>query len=236
MNPPDRVALETRTPARTIGLDCKAMSWADQAKLITSTIIPRPIALVSTDGPAGLNAAPFSFFNIAGIGPPMVMFSIGPTQYERRGETKDTLTNIRASGEFVVQLVDDANKERMNACCPEFPASVNEMEIAGFRMAPSTRVKPPRIIDTPVQFECVLTQIHALGATPYHLVIGEIVYAHYREGVFDGRLHLDLGALNPIGRLSNPGMYARITDRFQLLPPPADGVVAKPGPASDPTG
>ncbi len=209
-------------PDRTVGVDCRALSWAEQAKLITSAIIPRPIALISTEGPAGLNAAPFSFFNIAAIGPPMVMFSIGPTQYERRGEVKDTLINIRATGEFVVHLVDDANGARMNACCPEFPSSVNEMEIAGFRVAASTKVRPPRIIDSPIQFECVMTAIHEVGATPYHVVIGEIVYAHYREGVFDDRLYMDLSAFNPIGRLSNPGNYTRITDRFQM-PPPASG-------------
>ncbi len=235
MNPDNRNAIGAPPSDRMVGVDCKALNLADQERLISNTIVPRPIALVTTQGPAGLNAAPFSFFNIAGVGPPMLMFSIAPTKFEKRGQPKDTLINLRANGEFVVHLVDDANKDRMNLCCPEFPAGVSEVEIAGFRLAPSVKVRPPRIIDSPMHFECVLMQIHPLGELPYHLVIGEIVYAHYREGVLDERLHVDLDALNTIGRLSTPGTYTRITDRFQLLPP-ADGAKTKPIPAPDPAG
>ena len=97
-----------------IGIDSRNLSWAEQYKLLFSTVIPRPIALISTDGPAGRNAAPFSSFNVVAVGPPMVMFCIGPTAYEKKGKEKDTLINVRATGEFVIQLVDDANKERMN--------------------------------------------------------------------------------------------------------------------------
>ncbi|MDQ8030474.1 MAG: flavin reductase family protein [Bordetella sp.] len=202
-----------------MSFDCKDMSWSDQYKLMSSTVIPRPIALVSTEGPAGLNAAPFSFFNAIALGPPMLMFSIGPTQVEKRGKPKDTLVNIEATREFVIQLVDDRSLEKMNLCAPEYASDVNEMELAGFNMAPSIKVKPPRILDCPVQFECVLTEILVLGRTPYHVVIGEVVQAHYRSDIVDENLHIDMQALNPVGRLANPGMYARITDRFQLLPP-----------------
>jgi flavin reductase (DIM6/NTAB) family NADH-FMN oxidoreductase RutF len=209
---------------KMVSFDCKELSWNEQYKLISSTVIPRPIALVSTDGPAGLNAAPFSFFNAIALGPPMLMFSIGPTQAEKRGHLKDTLVNIEATREFVVQLVDDANLEKMNLCSPEYGRQVNEMAHAGFATAPSRKVKPPRITDCPVQFECVLTDIIVLGDTPYHVVIGEIVQAHYRSDIVDERFHIDMGALDVVGRLANPGMYARITDRFQLLPPTQDGV------------
>lgn len=204
-----------------VGVDMRKLSWDEQYKLVSSTVIPRPIALVSTDGPAGRNAAPFSFFNAVALGPPMVMFCIGPTKFAKAGQDKDTLLNVRATGEFVVQLVDDANKERMNQCSFEYGAGIDEMAVAGFQTAPSLRVKAPRIVDCPVQMECVVVDIHALGSTPYWMVIGEVVYAHYHSGIVDPRLHVDMVAMNPIGRLSNPGMYARITDHFQMLPPTA---------------
>jgi flavin reductase (DIM6/NTAB) family NADH-FMN oxidoreductase RutF len=205
------------------GLDCRALDSSQQAKLITSAVVPRPIALICTEGPAGLNAAPFSFFNIASVDPPMVMFSIGPAQYQRAGEPKDTFANLEASPEFVVHLVDYENREEMNACCPEYPASVSELEVAQFTLAPSVKVKPPRIIDFPVQFECVVTEMHDLVGSRHRLVVGEILYAHYREGVFNEQMHVHLAALDTIGRLSSPGTYARITDRFQMLPPTRNG-------------
>lgn len=205
------------------GLDCRALDPSQQTKLITSVIVPRPIALICTEGPAGLNAAPFSFFNIASASPPMVMFSIGPTQYQRAGEPKDTIVNIEASREFVVHLVDFENRERMNACSPEYPADVSEVDIAQFTLEPSVKVKPPRIVNFPIHFECVVSQIHDIAGSTHRLVVGEIVYAHYRDGVFNEQLHVNLGALDTIGRLSSPGTYARITDRFQMLPPVLKG-------------
>ncbi|MEJ1130858.1 flavin reductase family protein [Variovorax sp. CCNWLW225] len=210
------------------GLDCRALNPSQQAKLITSAIVPRPIALICTKGPAGLNAAPFSFFNIASINPMMVMFSIAPTQYQRAGEPKDTLVNIEASREFVAHLVDYENREGMNACGPEYPADVSELEVAQFTLEPSVKVQTPRIVNFPIQFECVLSQMHDLGGSGHRLVVGEVVYAHYREGVFNEQLHVNLGALDTIGRLSSPGTYARITDRFQMLPPTLSAAELKP--------
>jgi flavin reductase (DIM6/NTAB) family NADH-FMN oxidoreductase RutF len=213
------LALELDAARSVIGVDMRKLSWDEQYKLVSSTVIPRPIALVSTDGPAGRNAAPFSFFNAVALGPPMVMFCIGPTKFAKAGQDKDTLRNVRATVEFVVQLVDDANRERMNQCSYEYGADVDEMAAAGFTTAASLRVKPPRIVDCPVQMECVVVDIHSLGSTPYWMVIGEVVYTHYHSGIVDAQLHVDMLAMNPIGRLSNPGMYARITDHFQMLPP-----------------
>ncbi len=204
-----------------VGFDTTEMNHANQYKLFSSTVIPRPIALVTTLGPAGLNAAPFSFFNAAAIGPPMVMFSVGPTMFDRKNEDKDTLVNIRATGEFVVHLVDDANKEKMNLCGPEYGEATNEMSLAGFHCGPSRTVAPPRIIDLPVQLECKLTAIHPLGQMPYHLVVGEVVFAHYREGIVDNRLRVDMTAMNPIARLVNPGIYCRISDHFHMAAPDA---------------
>lgn len=207
-------------------LDCRALSRAEQAKLLTSAVVPRPIALVCSIGPAGLNAAPFSYFNIAAIDPMMVMFSIAPTQYQRAGEPKDTLVNVEATREFVVHLVDHDNRHRMNACSPEYPSGVSEVELAGFTLEPSVKVTPPRIVDFPVQFECVVSQMHDLGSSGHRLVVGEVLYAHYRSGVFTDQLHVDLNELDTIGRLSSPGTYTRITDRFTMLPPSSPALEA----------
>jgi len=209
--------------SRFHGVDCRDLDESQQAKLITSAVVPRPIALVCTEGPAGLNAAPFSFFNIASVNPPMVMFSIGPTQYHRTGEPKDTLVNIEAMREFVVHLVDFQNREGMNACSPEYPAHLSEIEVAQFTLDASVKVKTPRIVNFPVQFECVLSQMHEIPGSGHRLVVGEILYAHYRDGVFNEQMHVNLAALDAIGRLSSPGTYARITERFQMLPPPWNG-------------
>lgn len=220
----------TTTP-KFYGLDCRALDSSQQTKLITSVVVPRPIALICTEGPAGLNAAPFSFFNIASSSPPMVMFSIGAAQYQRAGEPKDTLINLEASREFVLHLVDFQNREKMNACSPEYPADVNELEIAQFTLERSVKVRPPRITDFPVQFECVVSQMHDIPGSAHRLVIGEILYAHYRDGVFNEHLHVDLGVLDTIGRLSSPGTYARITDRFPMPPPSLTATAPWPGEA-----
>lgn len=212
-------ALVVNKQQSVVGVDMTMLSWDEQYKLFSSSVIPRPIALVSTIGPAGKNAAPFSFFNGVALGPAMVMFSIGPTKFGKTGQEKDTLINIRATKDFVVQLVDDANKEKMNLCSPEYKSEVDEMTLVGFNTAPSLRVKSPRITDCPVQLECVLTKIVELGSTPYWMVIGEVVYAHYKSGIVDTSLHVNMQEMNLIGRLSNPGHYARMTDHFQMLPP-----------------
>lgn len=227
--------MKTSTPAPSAagfrGLDCTALAPSQQTKLITNVVVPRPIALVCTKGPAGLNAAPFSFFNIASTAPIMVMFSVGATQYQRAGEPKDTLVNLEASGEFVLHLVDHGNREGMNLCSPEYPAGVSELDIAGFTLAPSVTVQTPRILDFPVQFECVVSQMHEIKGSNHRLVIGEVRYAHYREGVLNDQFHVDLDALDSIGRLSSPGMYSRISDRFQLLSPAWNAPAQDPRPS-----
>jgi flavin reductase (DIM6/NTAB) family NADH-FMN oxidoreductase RutF len=199
--------------------DVTSMKRADQFKLFVNTVVPRPIALVTTTGPAGRNAAPFSFFNVVGIDPPTVMFSVGPTMFDRRSEEKDTLVNIRANGEFVVHLVDEANKDKMNACQPEHALSVDEAEFAGFQTAPSMIVAPPRLVECPVQLECKVTSITEIGKVPYQMVLGEVVFAHYRDGILNDELHVDPKAINAIGRLVNPGIYCRTDDTFEMLAP-----------------
>ena len=183
-----------------------------QYKLLIGSITPRPIALVTTLGSQGPNAAPFSFFNGVGSDPAMLMFSVG----SKDGGAKDTIANILEIPEFVVHIVSDAIKEKMNICAIDYPRGVNEIEQAGFTALASTKVRPPRIAEAPVAFECRLLQRLELGRVPYHVVIGEVVYFHYHEGIVDERFYVDTGKIDPIGRLGGRGGYTRITDRFEM--------------------
>jgi flavin reductase (DIM6/NTAB) family NADH-FMN oxidoreductase RutF len=198
-----------------------------QYKLMSSTIIPRPIALVTTLGPNGVaNAAPFSLFNMVGVDPPMVMFSLTP----RGGEVKDTGRNIEHLPEFVVHIVDEAVKEKMNICSADFPHGTSEIDFAGFKTAPSVLVRPPRLVECPAQFECRLIEVVKAGRRPNHIILGEVVMMHYRDGIVDEeRLYVDAGKLAPIGRLEGAGMYTRVTDRFRMLKPEIPGVPCTSG-------
>lgn len=204
-------------PTDLCSFDARGLGWAEQYKLIGGLVFPRPIGLVSTLGPHGANAAPFSFFNAVSVDPPMLMFSIGP----KNGAIKDTLANIQHCPEFVVHLVNNEIKDKMNVCAVEHPAHIDEMEFAGLRTAPSLKVKPPRIIDAPVQFECRLHQIVELGNTPYYLVIGEAVHIHAHEGLINDRYHVDTKKLDLIGRIAGAGVYIRTDDTFVMPLPQA---------------
>jgi len=208
----------SRQAAETESFDPAMLSHEEQYKLMVGTVMPRPIALVTTLGPLGPNAAPFSFFNAFAADPPMIAFSAS----SRDGVPKDTIRNIREMGEFVVHIVDDALKDKMNICGIEYASEVNEIAEAGLRTAPSLKVRPPRLIECPVQMECKLTQIVLLGRMPYEMVIGEVVLFHYRKGLVNERKHVDPGLLNPLGRLAGYSGYTRITDRFPMarLPVP----------------
>ena len=189
----------------------------DMAKLMTAAVVPRPIALVTTLGPDGPNAAPFSFFNMVCAEPPMLMFSMAP----RTGATmKDTVRNIERTPEFVVHIVDEANRQKMNLCSTDWPYGVNEIERAGFSIAPSRKVRPPRLADCPVQLECRLERILKLGRKPYTMIIGEVVLAHFRDGLVDAARHyVDSVRLNAMGRMEGADMYTRTTDRFSMPRP-----------------
>ncbi|OGA46774.1 MAG: hypothetical protein A3F74_23410 [Betaproteobacteria bacterium RIFCSPLOWO2_12_FULL_62_58] len=192
-------------------LDPAVLSEKEQYKLMTGCIIPRPIALVTTLGPLGPNAAPFSLFNMAGSAPPIVMFSVGD---QGDGSVKDTIQNLRHLPEFVLHICDEAIAERMNVCATNFPTGVNELDEAGFTALRSVKVRPPRIAEAPVQMEGRVLQIVDAGER-HHVVLGEIVWFHFRDGIVNDRYHVDIARLNPIGRLSGSN-YARIREVFQM--------------------
>ena len=192
--------------------DAAKLDQKTQSKLLSGSVTPRPIALVTTLGSKGPNAAPFSFFNAISSDPVMLMFSCS----DKDSGAKDTYANILEIPEFVVHIVSDAIKEKMNVCAIDFPRGVDEIKEAGFTALPSVKVRPPRIAEAPVAFECRLIQIHDLGRSPSRVVIGEVVYYHYHEGIVDAQFYVDTGKINPVGRLGGRGSYTRITDRFEM--------------------
>ena len=128
------------------------LSATERYKLLGGLVVPRPIALVTTQNPEGrVNAAPFSFFNVFAEEPPLVVLGLGISPL---GDAKDTTLNILDTGEFMVHLVDEPIAEAMNLCAIDFPPEISEVEVAGFDLIPSDAVAPPRIGQAPVGLEC----------------------------------------------------------------------------------
>lgn len=195
--------------------DFETLATQDRYKLLVSTVVPRPIAWVVTQDTQGrLNAAPYSFFNVFSADPPVVVFGIGG---RKPGNVKDTGQNIRETGQFTVCLVNQATAEPMNITAIDFPPEVDELEAAKLTTAPSSKVKPPRIAESPVAFECERFLIVELN-TDRALVLGRVVAMHVRDDcVLDAqRCHIDTPKLDLIGRMHGGGWYTRTTDRFEM--------------------
>jgi flavin reductase (DIM6/NTAB) family NADH-FMN oxidoreductase RutF len=194
--------------------DFKDIPGKERYKLLVSTVTPRPIAwVVSQDTKGVLNAAPFSFFNVLSGDPAVVAIGIGN---RKPGQAKDSRANIRESGEFVVNLVSEANAEAMNITGIEFDPDVDELEQAGLTTLPSVRVKPPRIAESPVALECELMQIVDLGESG--IVLGRVLAMHvHDEMVLDATNHyIDTPKLKLLGRMHGRGWYARTSDLFDM--------------------
>ena len=185
-------------------------------KLLIGCVVPRPIAWVSTVGPDGVNnLAPFSFFMAICNDPPTLAFSSGP----RAAMSKDTARNAQATGEFVINVVDDALAAAMNLTSGEYPADVDEFKLAGLTAAPGVKVKAPRILEAPINMECRVTQILEIGRGPHNLVIGEVVHFHIRDDVYDAKTgRIDIRQLKPVGRLAGH-QYTHVHDLFDLIRP-----------------
>jgi flavin reductase (DIM6/NTAB) family NADH-FMN oxidoreductase RutF len=188
-------------------------------KILIGSVVPRPIGWISTVDEAGRpNLAPFSFFNVVCPKPPTVLFC--PMIRGTDGNTKDTLNNVKATGEFVVNIVTEELVPAMIASSVEIAADVNEFELTGLKTAPSVVVKPPRVAQSPIHFECKLTQIVEIGNNRGggSVVIGEIVHLHVDERVLFDEDKIDLKALKPVGRLAGSA-YVRVTDLFEIERP-----------------
>ena len=198
------------------------MSHRDRYQFLIGTVLPRPIAWVSTISPDGIhNLAPFSYFTAVCSNPMTLLFC--PGVFPGRDDLKkDTLRNVEATGEFVVNLTDEATAEAMNRSATELPPEQSEFEWAGVTPVQSETVKAPRVAEAPVSFECVLDQIVTVGTEPGggHAVFGKVQKLHIRDGLYaDGRV--DVRALHPIGRLGGDA-YTKLGEVFVMarLPRP----------------
>ena len=200
------------------------LAYNDFYRILISSVAPRPIAWVSTISTSGqLNLAPFSFFNAICGKPPLLAFAPGLRMHKEgdtvRGETKDTLRNVRETGEFVVNVVTFEVAEAMNLTSGEYDSSVNELELAKLTPRPSKIVKPPQVAESPMSFECKVHQILDFSSPPHggSLVIGEIVSIHMDEKLQkDGRL--DPNLLDLVGRMGGV-QYSRTVQRFDMVRP-----------------
>jgi flavin reductase (DIM6/NTAB) family NADH-FMN oxidoreductase RutF len=209
-----------------VQFDPQVIDSAAMYKLLIGSVVPRPIAWVSSVDAAGVrNLAPFSYFMAITHEPPTIAFSAGPRGAEIGGGVrgkKDTLHNVEVIREFVVNIVDDALAEAMNVTSGDYAAEVDEFTQAGLVAAPSVKVKPPRVAAAPVSMECRLAQIIPVGRLPHHLIVGEIVQMHVRDDVYDpatGRL--DVHRLKPVGRLAGH-LYTHVHDIFEMKRPAVD--------------
>ena len=190
----------------------------ERYKVLTSFVLPRPIAWVTSMGPAGVvNAAPFSFFNVFCEDPPLCMFA---ANLRPDGRVKDTVINIRATNEFVVNMTDEALAHAMHESSGDFPPEIGEPDYLNLKLAPSTKIAVPRLADAPFSMECkTWKEIDVNGDRL--LVMGEGIHFHIRDELWDHaamRVHMD--RYHPIGRMF-ADRYCRTDDRVVF--PPAEG-------------
>ena len=197
-------------------IDPAQTSPRDVYRVMIRAIVPRPIAWVSTRSPDGVNnLAPFSFFTGVTSVPPSIVFA--PGRRADDGARKDTLCNVEATGEFVVNVVPRRLAEAMNESAVDYPPEVDEFAAAGLTPVPGEVVTAPRVAESPVQMECRLMRVVPVGPRGPGggaLVVGEIVMIHVDDAVVrDGRV--DAGLLDPLARLG--GMeYASLGERFVM--------------------
>ncbi|SNR60592.1 flavin reductase family protein [Puniceibacterium sediminis] len=205
-------------------LDFSALSPREAYKVMIGTILPRPIAWVTTISPDGVvNAAPYSFFNCLSADPPILALGV---ENKPDRSFKDTAYNIRMTECFTVNIVDRANVEAMAATAAGFAPDVDELQMAGLTASPGVKVACPRIAEAPVAFECE----RYLGievSSAREIILGRIVMAHIREDILDPATHYsDHARLDAIGRMGGNG-YAGTLDYFDLPTPSVDEVLSR---------
>lgn len=196
-----------------ITLDTGSLGRDDAYTLLNGAVIPRPIAFVTTVGapsaaPRVVNGSPYSSLITLTPDPPMLGFIIGGMA------RSDTLANLQATGEFVINAVSEAMAERIERCAGPFAPHVSEVDAVGFSVIESTRIAPPRIADSPIQFECRLERIVELGNAPDRLVMGRVLCAHVDASILDG-LKIDPLAWQPLGRIAGR-TFCRIGELLRI--------------------
>jgi flavin reductase (DIM6/NTAB) family NADH-FMN oxidoreductase RutF len=202
-------------------IPASSLNWDQTYKLMTGAIVPRPIAWVTTRSPEGVvNAAPFSAFTLLSQDPPIILF-----QAIENDREKDTAHNIRLTGEFVVNIPNLPLLEAMHMCSATLAPEESEVERFGIATAPSVCVKPPRIADAPICFECRLIMHFPIGREPHVVFIGEVKHFYVRDDLYDeGRI--DQARLQPIARIGGP-WYAPLGEMIHM--PAADALLKSRG-------
>lgn len=197
-------------------INCSETKTEQLYRILIGSVVPRPIAWVSTVNENGVNnLAPFSFFNIFSVKPPMLGFAPGykrPAPGQTKPQAKDTLVNVRAGGEFVVNVVSQFLAPQMNQTSGDYEPEVSEFTAIGLTPAASTMIKPPRVQEALISMECKVFHIHELGGSA--LVLGEILCLHLKDEVIKDGL-VDIDVLQPIGRLGGIE-YSTVKDRFAI--------------------
>ncbi len=209
-------AIDLRESQNKMIIDPFKIHPRDAYQLLIGSVVPRPIAWVSTIAEDGtLNLAPYSFFMGVTGDPPTVAISCN----KRKGEKKDTLANVEANGELVLNLAVDELAEQMNASSAELEPDVDEFELAGLTPAPSELVRPPRVAESPINIECKLQQIVYTGRNnSTGLIIAEAKLWHIRDDLINERGTINVHNLHAIGRLSY-NWYTRTHDLFEMIRP-----------------
>lgn len=195
--------------------DFDTMSPSARFAFLTGAVVPRPIAWITTLTPQGsCNAAPYSFFSIAGTEPPVVTVTVLPGP---DGRMKDTGANILHHSEFVVNLVSEDLASAMNVSCIDAPAGIDELQLAGLASAPSVKIRTPRIERSPISLECVLHTTVPLSQNQF-IVVGRVVQAHvHDEFVQDAQEPvLATNAMHLIGGMHGAKWYTRTSDQFAM--------------------
>jgi flavin reductase (DIM6/NTAB) family NADH-FMN oxidoreductase RutF len=202
-----------------VSFDFRALSARDKYKLLIGTVVPRPIALVTTiDTNGRINAAPFSFFNCLSADPPILALGVENHPDMR---FKDTGLNIRLTEVFTVNIVSHAIAEAMHICSVSFPPEHDELKAAGLTAMPGKTVASPWIKEAPAAFECRRHVTLEIGKSR-QIILGEILFAHYHSDVVDAdRLHIDPAKLDAIARLGG-NTCSTIRDRFEMTTPTLD--------------
>jgi flavin reductase (DIM6/NTAB) family NADH-FMN oxidoreductase RutF len=199
-----------------VHFDFAALNARERYKLLIGTVIPRPIAFITTISKDGRhNAGPFSFFNVLTHDPAIV--AIGVENYED-GRMKDTSRNIRDTEDFTVHIVDDALAAQMEICAVKFGPDVDELAEAGLETVPGEAVRSPRIISAPAALECRRYMTLEVGKAR-EIILGQVLGIHIRADIVDPtRLHVDQDKMDAIGRLGGHS-YARTRDQFDIRTP-----------------
>jgi flavin reductase (DIM6/NTAB) family NADH-FMN oxidoreductase RutF len=203
-----------------LSIDPKDISTAKLHSYLLSAVAPRPIAFASTMSLNGKpNLSPFSFFNVFSANPPILIFS--PARRVRNNTTKHTLENVKEVDEVVINVVNHRIVQQMSLASTEYAKDVNEFEKAGFTMLPSDKVKPFRVAESPVQFECKVNEIVALGneGGAGNLVICEVVKMHINEAVLEEDGSIDQHKLDLVARAGG-SYYSRANTGFFEIPKP----------------